>query len=104
MPRLVWLPEALQDARRLFDFLKDQSPPAATRAAQAIRRGADALADFPALGRPMNDGSGRREWFVPFGSGSYVLRYCLDGQMPVILRVWHSREQRAPETDPPLEG
>lgn len=94
MPQVVWLPEALDDARRLFDFLKEKNLSAAARAAQAIRKGADQLADFPDIGRPMNDGTGRRELFVPFGSTSYVLRYILDTQKIVIIRVWHSREQR----------
>jgi plasmid stabilization system protein ParE len=97
MPELVWLPEALDDLRRLFDFLKDKNPDAASRAAQAIRRGADSLAAFPYSGRPMGDGTGRRERFVSFGTGSYVLRYALDDRRPVILRVWHSREQREPD-------
>ena len=94
MSKIVWLPEALDDARRLFDFLREKNPSAAARAAQAIRQGADQLADFPDIGRPMNDGTGRRELFVPFGANSYVLRYILDAQRIVIIRVWHSREQR----------
>jgi len=42
----------------------------------------------------MSDGSKRRELYLPFGNGAYVLRYRLDGDMVVIIRVWHSREHR----------
>lgn len=94
MPKIVWLPEALEDTQRLFDFLDDKSPAAAARAAQTILKGANALAEFPEVGRPMNDGTGRRELFIPFGAGSYVLRYILEGQTVFIIRVWHSRENR----------
>lgn len=94
MPQVVWLPEALDDASRLFAFLNEKNPSAAARAAQAIRQGASSLSDFPELGRPMNDGTGRRELFIPFGASSYVLRYVLDNHRLVIIRVWHGREQR----------
>jgi len=39
----------------------------------------------------MDDGSGRRELFVQFGSGAYVL----DDNVIIILCVWHSRELRS---------
>jgi len=42
----------------------------------------------------MDDGSERRELIMQFGSGAYVLRYVLDGNLIIILRVWHSRELR----------
>jgi hypothetical protein len=42
----------------------------------------------------MDDDTGRRELFVPFGVGAYVLRYRLTGENLVVIRVWHSRESR----------
>ena len=93
MPTLRWLPEALADIERLHRFLADQSPAAARKAAAVILAGADQLERHPRIGRPLDDS--RREWFVPFGVGAYVLRYCLDTQgNPVVIRVWHSREDR----------
>jgi len=41
----------------------------------------------------MNDGTDRRELFLPFGASSYVLRYIIDVQV-VVVRVWHGRENR----------
>ncbi len=95
MPQLIWLPEAVADLQRLHRFLADHSENAARRAATAIVDGADALLLNPTLGRPLGDG--RREWFVPFGVGAYVLRYRVDpvGRL-VVIRVWHSREERLP--------
>jgi plasmid stabilization system protein ParE len=89
-----WLPEAVEDLARLHAFLLELSPEAAARAAAAIRAGAEELASHPKSGKPLGDG--RREWFVPFGVGAYVLRYRLDeGGAPVVVRVWRSREDRS---------
>jgi plasmid stabilization system protein ParE len=50
----------------------------------------------PRLGRPMPDETGRRELFIAFGAGAYVLRYVLEGDDKiVVIRVRHSRESRA---------
>lgn len=95
MAAVKWLPEALADLDRLFDFLREKSPQAAARAARTILDGANLLADAPHLGRAMPDETGRRELPVPFAAGAYILRYRLDHDNTVIIiRVWHSREQR----------
>ena len=90
---LIWLPEAKADIQRLFDFLVDVNPAAAGKAVRAIRDGANRLHGHPHLGRPMDDGL-RRELFLPFAGGAYILRYRLEGDTVVIVRVWHGREQR----------
>ncbi len=94
MAKLVWLPQTQKDIKRLYDFLRDKNPTAANNAIRAIRTGARQLEDYPEAGRPMNDGTGRRELVMTFGAGGYVLRYMLDDQKVVIIRVWHGRENR----------
>jgi plasmid stabilization system protein ParE len=94
MSEVVWLPEALEDVQRLRLFLADKNPTAAARAGRVLQDGAKLLADYPEAGHPMNDGTDRRELFLPFGASSYVLRYLIDGQTVVIIRVWHGRENR----------
>ena len=89
-----WLPAAPDDIRRLYDFLLDKDSAAAGRAARAIRAGADRLLDSPEIGRPLADGTGRRELVIPFGAGAYVLRYRIHGDTVVVIRVWHGREAR----------
>ncbi len=42
----------------------------------------------------MADSTQRRELFIPFGSGFYVLRYFLTSDTVIIVRVWHGREDR----------
>ena len=89
-----WLEPALDDVRRLYDFLLDRDPAAAGRAARAIRDGADRLRDSPEIGRPLADRTGRRELVIPFGAGAYVLRYRIHDDTVVLIRVWHGREDR----------
>ena len=96
MPEVAWLPEALADAARLRAFLEGKSPSAAANAAQTLRDGARLLQSFPELGRPMDDGTERRELFLAFGAGAYVLRHRIDGGTVAIIRAWHSREKRDP--------
>ena len=93
MPRLKWLPEALADLARLHAFLREASADAASRAAATTLAGANELQKRPEIGQPLEDG--RRDWFVRFGVAAYVLRYRVDSEgNPVVIRVWHSREDR----------
>ena len=61
---------------------------------RAIRVGAARLVDAPEIGRPLADGTGRRELLIPFGAGAYGLRYRIHDETVVVIRVWHSREVR----------
>jgi toxin ParE1/3/4 len=92
--KVIWLPEALEDTSRLRQFLADQSPTAAARAGQVIQAGTKRLADFPEIGQPMDDGTNRRELFLPFGAGGYILRYIIDDHSVVIIRAWQTKEKR----------
>jgi plasmid stabilization system protein ParE len=92
--KVVWRERALNDIDRLYSFLFEKDEEAAAKAAKVILRGSSLLEESPRLGRPMSDGTYRRELFVPFGSGFYVLRYFLDSDVVIIVRVWHGREDR----------
>lgn len=92
--KIVWRERALQDIDRLYNFLFEKNDDAAAKAAHVILRGSSLLEESPRLGRPMADGTQRRELFIPFGSGFYVSRYFLVSGVVVIVRVWHGREDR----------
>lgn len=94
MSQVVWLPEALKDAHRLFKFLKKKNPRAAIQVARLLKSGAATLKQHPQKGRPMLEEGSFRELFLPFGGSVYVLRYQLDQNKIVIVRVWHGRESR----------
>lgn len=92
--KVVWTKESSEDLDRLFEFLFDKSPDAAAKAVQAILEKVDLLLEYPEVGPRMDDDSGRREFFIPFGAGAYVLRYYIVNEHLVVVRVWHSRELR----------
>lgn len=88
------MPEALEDVFRLYDFLAERNPEAARRAAVAIKAQARQLEQAPESGSPMDDGE-RRQVFLAFGAGAYVLRYRRNREGDVVIvRVWHLRETR----------
>jgi plasmid stabilization system protein ParE len=91
---LIWLTEARQDVDRLHEFLVEVNPAAAEKAIQLIQEGARSLVRHPEIGRPMVVDSHRRELFLPFGASAYVLRYRVEEDTLVIIRVWHGREDR----------
>lgn len=94
MPKVVWLPESLRDIERLLVFVREKSPEASKRAAQQIKKAASNLESYPMLGKAMEDDTGRRELSTSFGKAGYILRYRLEGDNIIILRVWHHLELR----------
>jgi len=94
MPQVVWLPEAIIDLVRQFDFLKLKNKDAAAQAAQVIREAGFSLAENPEKGAALQDGSGRRKLVVPFGKYGYVMLYVLEADRVIIVRIYHGRENR----------
>lgn len=94
MISIRWLPKAKDDLQRLYDFIEKHNPDAAARAVNTLVDAADALIEFPEKGRPWEEMDGFRELFVTFGARGYVIRYRIDEDHIVIVRVWHSLEQR----------
>jgi plasmid stabilization system protein ParE len=96
MARVEVRSRARADLERLARFLWEKGEEeAAARALAKIAAGMELLTFSPRLGKPLGDKTGRRELFITFGAGAYILRYMLkDEDTVVILRVKHSREQR----------
>ena len=94
MPNLRWLPDALDDLKRLHAFIEPHSPTASTRAVNTLIEAAESLQEFPEKGRPWNLEMNFRELSVRFGARGYVIRYRLFEDQVIIVRVWHSLEDR----------
>ncbi|MBP1152555.1 type II toxin-antitoxin system RelE/ParE family toxin [Methylocaldum sp. RMAD-M] len=92
-PTLKWSPAAQRDVVRLREFIEPHNPDAARRAAESLKKAAKLLMTHPGIGKRL-EGRDDRELFVPFGQRGYVIRYRLDGDDIVILRIWHSLEDR----------
>jgi len=103
--KLVFLPEVNNDLNRLYTFLIENaaSLKTADKAILRIKEGAQSLIDNPDLGININDGTGRRELTLNFGKGAYILRYFPDyaHKEILILRIWHSKENRNPQSEKP---
>lgn len=94
MAKIRWLPEAIGDVERLYKFLQDKDLKAATKAASCILAGTDRLKKAPQLGVLMDKNAPSRELYVTFGAAAYVIRYRFEDDKVIIIRVWHSREDR----------
>jgi len=89
--KLVYTDEAIDDLKRLREFIAVHNPPAATRIATELVGKIELLLDFPKLGTPVEmapvPDSVRDMVF-----GKYVVRYSLHTSAIIILRVWHGFE------------
>ncbi|MFZ5671029.1 MAG: type II toxin-antitoxin system RelE/ParE family toxin [Pseudomonadota bacterium] len=84
---------AKRDLARLEDFLVEKSPHAARRASEALRKGVLSLEGFPGRGAA-NPETGARELPIPFGNSAYMIRYLIQDDTVLILRIFHAREGR----------
>ena len=90
---LIWSETALADMVRLRRFIEPHNLKAARHAAEALKKGAALLLAHPGLGRRL-EGRQDRELNIPFGKRGYAMRYRLDGDDIVILKIWHNLEDR----------
>ncbi len=94
--KIEWLPEATKDVARLREFIKKENPLAAKKAGQRILDAVNLLTKNPEAGMPSpdEDCDEFRDLYAPFGKGGYTVRYRIKQRSIVIVRVWHSREDR----------
>lgn len=89
--KLVYTDEAIQDLKRLRDFIAVHNPSAAARIAAELVEKIELLPDFPKIGAPVERApvpdSVRDMVF-----GKYVIRYSVHTRAIIILRVWHGLE------------
>jgi plasmid stabilization system protein ParE len=92
---IVFSPDAVEDARRLYEFLRPENLPAAARAMAAIWNKLELVEKMPGLGYRTKSPS-IRQLRVQFGKRRYIVRYTVragDAAL-IVLRIWHGREAR----------
>jgi plasmid stabilization system protein ParE len=94
MAEVIWLPVALDDLQKQFEFLNERDPDVASRAVRTILNGGATLAKFPERGTVI-PGTNQRKLRVFFGKYGYLLYYRLEGDRVFILRLHHGRENRS---------
>ncbi len=82
--RIVWTDDAVANLEAIFTYVSAFNPAAAGALANRLIAVADSLATFPHRGRDV--GGGRREMTTVW---PYILRYRVDGDTLIILRVRH---------------
>jgi len=91
--RISYSPEAIEDLRRLREFIAIKNPRAAGKIAATILKGIAQLHSFPLLGVGVPqapDPEIIRDLII----GNYIARYLVDGEEIIILRIWHHKEDR----------
>jgi plasmid stabilization system protein ParE len=84
--------QAGKDAERLDQRLMEYDPAVAARFGDLLERTILSLAEYPLRGRPV--GPTTREVNIPFGQGSYVVRYRVTANRVIVTRMWHGLELR----------
>jgi toxin ParE1/3/4 len=82
--KIVWTEEAIEHLEAIAAYVSVYDRAAAERLAQRLVELADSLAEFPDRGRDAGDD--RREMTVVW---PYVLRYRVEQELVVILRIRH---------------
>lgn len=89
--RLVYTADAIEDLKRLREFIAAHNPTAASRIAAELIARLKVLPDFPKIGTPVQMAP------VPddirdMVFGKYIVRYSVHTNTIIILRVWHGLE------------
>jgi plasmid stabilization system protein ParE len=90
--RIVWTDEAVAHLEAIVEYVEAFNPAAARRLGERLIEVADSLAEFPDRGR--DAGQGRREMTTVW---PYILRYRVEADRVVILRIRHGARDEEPE-------
>lgn len=90
--KLRWMPLALLDLTRFHEFLAPKSRKAAADVPRALRLVVRKLIEYPRLGERLDRFDPRevRRLLI----GDYEVQYELVAEDILILRIWHTREER----------
>ena len=92
MREIVWTDEAVAHLEAIVEYVEAFNPAAARRLGERLIEVADSLAEFPQRGR--DAGLGRREMTTVW---PYILRYRVEADRVVILRIRHGAQDEEPE-------
>ncbi|EGF92802.1 plasmid stabilization system family protein [Asticcacaulis biprosthecium C19] len=90
--KIQWSSAANRDLVRLAEFLKPVNPRAAAQVVLNIIVAVEKLADYPEIA-PRIEGHDDRD-IRSLMIGDYNLHYEIKGDLLLIVRIWHGREDR----------
>ncbi len=89
--KLVYTDEAIEDLKRLREFIAVHNSSAAGRVATELVSKIELLPDFPRMGTPV-EMAPVPDSLRDMVFGKYVVRYSVHVSAIIILRVWHELE------------
>ena len=89
--KLVYTDEAIDDLKRLREFIAMHNPTAAARIATELVGKIELLPGFPKIGTPV-EMAPVPESVRDMVFGKYVVRYSVHASAIIVLRVWHGLE------------
>jgi len=89
--KLAYTDEAIDDLKRLREFVAMYNPSAAARIATELVGKIELLPEFPKMGTPV-EMAPVPDSIRDMVFGKYVVRYSVHTSAIIILRVWHSLE------------
>jgi plasmid stabilization system protein ParE len=89
---LKWTNKAVTDLARLHDFLSPVNPHAAAKLIRSLVAAPVRLLEYPRIGQQLEEFRPRdvRRFLVDH----YEIRYEIQDSTIVVLRLWHTRENR----------
>jgi plasmid stabilization system protein ParE len=89
---LQWTDKAYADLTRLYDFLAPLNPTMAVRTVQSLSAAPEGLLANPRIGKRLDEFAPREVRRILVAR--YELRYEVLETRVVVLRLWHTREDR----------
>lgn len=90
--QVEWLDSAINDLKRLKDFILPHNKEAAQRVVLLIRGAVIPVISNPRIGKPVDDLPHFHDLVIPFGASGYIIRYRIQGDTVFIIAIKHRKE------------
>lgn len=90
--KIKWTSKALSDLVRLYEFLAVKNKQAAAHTVQSLSAAPDRLLDQARIGEKLDEFDPREVRRIVVGR--YEMRYEIQESIIIVLRIWHTREDR----------
>lgn len=90
--RIKWTSKALSDLVRLYEFLAVKNKQAAAHTVQSLSAAPDRLLEQARIGEKLDEFDPREVRRIVIGR--YEMRYEIQEAIIIVLRIWHTRENR----------
>lgn len=89
---ITWTSKALSDLVRLYEFLAIKNKQAAAQTVQLLSAAPERLLEQARIGEKLDEFAPREVRRIVVGR--YEMRYEIQEAIIIVLRIWHTREDR----------